>query len=113
MLGGKEERFHGDESNAFTLFARLVPAIQKAFTAEDVAFATLFTLDDATATTCSGCAKDPHGAIADFNDALKSARRRATMDDEDAKGGPVHRRHRQRDCTTSPSSHVYFFMSND
>ncbi|KAK3239102.1 hypothetical protein CYMTET_50940 [Cymbomonas tetramitiformis] len=30
--------------------------------------------------------KEPQGAIADFNDALKSARRRATMDDEDVKG---------------------------
>ncbi|KAK3270615.1 hypothetical protein CYMTET_20995 [Cymbomonas tetramitiformis] len=30
--------------------------------------------------------KDPQSAIADFNDALKSAWRRATMDDEDVKG---------------------------
>ncbi|KAK3273502.1 hypothetical protein CYMTET_18265 [Cymbomonas tetramitiformis] len=30
--------------------------------------------------------KDPHGAFADFNDALTSARRRGTMDDEDVNG---------------------------
>ncbi|KAK3242925.1 hypothetical protein CYMTET_47397 [Cymbomonas tetramitiformis] len=51
-LGGKEERFRGDESNATVLFVRLVPAIvQEAFIAEDGAFATIFTLEvDATVT---------------------------------------------------------------
>ncbi|KAK3280958.1 hypothetical protein CYMTET_11226 [Cymbomonas tetramitiformis] len=58
-----------------------------------VAFTTLFTLDDAAVTATSDLLgvrvlpnKDPHGAIADFNDALTSARRRGAMDDEDATG---------------------------
>ncbi|KAK3258155.1 hypothetical protein CYMTET_32787 [Cymbomonas tetramitiformis] len=49
-LGGKDSRFMGNEDNAATIFAKLVPARQKAFTAEGLAFTTIFTLDDATVT---------------------------------------------------------------
>ncbi|KAK3285257.1 hypothetical protein CYMTET_7127 [Cymbomonas tetramitiformis] len=45
-----DSRLVGNEANTATLFTKLVPALQEAFTAEDTAFTTLFTLDDATVT---------------------------------------------------------------
>ncbi|KAK3234161.1 hypothetical protein CYMTET_55590 [Cymbomonas tetramitiformis] len=45
----KHERFTGTESNAHqVLLAKLVPALQEAFEAQDVFFAPLFDLEDST-----------------------------------------------------------------
>ncbi|KAK3290085.1 hypothetical protein CYMTET_2553 [Cymbomonas tetramitiformis] len=64
----------GNEDTAATLFAKLVSALQEAFTAKDVAFTSLFTLDAATETRTSDLLgvevlanEDPQDAIADFN----------------------------------------------
>ncbi|KAK3234910.1 hypothetical protein CYMTET_54863 [Cymbomonas tetramitiformis] len=44
----KHERFTDTESNAQVLLAKLVPALQEAFEAQDVLFAPLFDLEDST-----------------------------------------------------------------
>lgn len=49
-LGGKDERFHGNEPNAGTLLAKIVPSLQERFMSEDVQYAYLFLLDDDTIT---------------------------------------------------------------
>ncbi|KAK3286878.1 hypothetical protein CYMTET_5594 [Cymbomonas tetramitiformis] len=149
LFDGKEGRFSGAESHAAALFTRMVSALQTAFVTEDIGFAPLFTLDDATLAvrveannllfstlellvdpsspaadwmdsshaSFPGDGKrvllefarrmipigdpfqgqadmlgvrvsagvDPHGPIEDFNAALKAARTRATLLDEDVK----------------------------
>ncbi|KAK3281439.1 hypothetical protein CYMTET_10774 [Cymbomonas tetramitiformis] len=148
VLGGKEGRFHGDERNAAVLFARLVPGIQEAFTAEDVAFTSLFTLDDARdavdvylvpggarswvhagyacfAASTKRANMTPYGDFrlarggrvgqqgpAGSNDALKSARRQATMDDEDVKGIFIAALDRQRALPARAPCPVCYFMTN-
>ncbi|KAK3271717.1 hypothetical protein CYMTET_19954 [Cymbomonas tetramitiformis] len=47
-FGNKEDRFTAGEQDAASLFSRLVDALREAFATEDSAFASLFTLDDAT-----------------------------------------------------------------
>ncbi|KAK3250829.1 hypothetical protein CYMTET_39810 [Cymbomonas tetramitiformis] len=44
----KEGRFSGAECHASALFTRMVSALQTAFVTEDIGFAPLFRLDDAT-----------------------------------------------------------------
>ncbi|KAK3236124.1 hypothetical protein CYMTET_53730 [Cymbomonas tetramitiformis] len=150
LFEGKIGRFSGTESHAAALFTRMVSALQTAFVTEDIGFAPLFTLDDATLAVrveannllfstlellidpsspaadwmdsshasfptdgkrvllefargrmipigdpFQGQADmfavripagmDPHGPIEDFNAALKAARTRATLLDEDVK----------------------------
>ncbi|KAK3248986.1 hypothetical protein CYMTET_26631 [Cymbomonas tetramitiformis] len=48
VFGKKEGRFGAGEPDAASLFSRLVEALRDAFVTEDSAFASLFTLDDAT-----------------------------------------------------------------
>ncbi|KAK3283251.1 hypothetical protein CYMTET_9041 [Cymbomonas tetramitiformis] len=68
-------------NRAQVLFARLAPSLQEAFEAEDALFAPLF----------RGPPSDllgvrfPAYTIADFNAALKSARRKNTLDDDEVK----------------------------
>ncbi|KAK3238843.1 hypothetical protein CYMTET_51183 [Cymbomonas tetramitiformis] len=149
LFEGKVGRFSGAESHAAALFTRMVSALHTAFVNEDIGFAPLFTLDDATLAvrveannllfstlellvdpsspaadwmdsshaSFPGDGKrvllefarrmipigdhfqgqadmlgvrisvgvDPHGPIEDFNAALKAARTRATLLDEDVK----------------------------
>ncbi|KAK3263966.1 hypothetical protein CYMTET_27265 [Cymbomonas tetramitiformis] len=49
LFHDKEQRFSGAESHVGALFPRLVRALREVFVTEDAAIATLFTLDDATA----------------------------------------------------------------
>ncbi|KAK3276740.1 hypothetical protein CYMTET_15214 [Cymbomonas tetramitiformis] len=108
-LGGKEGIFYGrNEKNAASLFVKLVPALMEKFVSQEPAFNFLFALDDATVTVRVESNKllfftlallgqsemlsvrllaneDPHNAIADFNAALATARRRSPLDDEDIK----------------------------
>ncbi|KAK3251310.1 hypothetical protein CYMTET_39329 [Cymbomonas tetramitiformis] len=148
LLGGKSERFAGNEHNADVLFPKLVPAIKEACISEDSQFESLFDLSDATVTARAeanrllfstleliifpgGAAadwletsadthpydgkrvlselarrlldagspfsgtrtllgvrvkanEDPQDAIATFNSALASARRKNTLDDDEA-----------------------------
>ncbi|KAK3241312.1 hypothetical protein CYMTET_48905 [Cymbomonas tetramitiformis] len=130
LFEGKIGRFSGTESHAAALFTRMVSALQTTFVTEDIGFAPLFTLDDATlavrveannllfstlellidpsspaadwmdsshasfpADGASGHVRRPHPCghgpswtlIEDFNAALKAARTRATLLDEDVK----------------------------
>ncbi|KAK3250441.1 hypothetical protein CYMTET_40171 [Cymbomonas tetramitiformis] len=149
LFDGKEGRFSGAESHAAAIFTRMVSALQTTFVTEDIGFAPLFTLDDATLAVrveannllfstlellvdpsspaadwmdsshasfpADGkrvllefarrmipvgdpfqgqadmfavripAGMDPHGPIEDFNAALKAARSRATLMDEDVK----------------------------
>ncbi|KAK3280544.1 hypothetical protein CYMTET_11615 [Cymbomonas tetramitiformis] len=48
LFEGKVGRFSGAESHAAALFTRMVSALHTAFVTEDIGFAPLFTLDDAT-----------------------------------------------------------------
>ncbi|KAK3276904.1 hypothetical protein CYMTET_15055 [Cymbomonas tetramitiformis] len=97
----KHERFTGTESNAQVLLVKLVPALQEAFEAHDVLFAPLFDLEDSTLAVRSEANKlehrtslasasrptytDPSESVTDFNAALRSARRRTTLDDDEVK----------------------------
>ncbi|KAK3251236.1 hypothetical protein CYMTET_39423 [Cymbomonas tetramitiformis] len=149
LFEDKNGRFSGTECHASALFARMVSALQTAFVTEDIGFAPLFLLDDATLpvrveanallfstlelmidpaspaadwmdsshSTFPSDGKrvllefarrvipagdpfqgqadmlgirisagvDPHDKISDFNAALKAARTRATLHDEDVK----------------------------
>ncbi|KAK3284649.1 hypothetical protein CYMTET_7712 [Cymbomonas tetramitiformis] len=149
LFDGKEGRFSGAESHAAAIFTRMVSALQTIFVTEDIGFAPLFTLGDATLAVrveannllfstlellvdpsspaadwmdsshasfptdgkrgllefarrmipigdpFQGQADmfavripagmDPHGPIEDFNAALKAARSRAMLMDEDVK----------------------------
>ncbi|KAK3235092.1 hypothetical protein CYMTET_54683 [Cymbomonas tetramitiformis] len=149
LFENKDGRFSGTESHASALFAKMVSALQTAFVTEDLGFAPLFVLDDATLAVrveannllystlelmvdpmspaadwmdsshtsfpadgkrvllefarrmISACdpfqgqaymlsirisaGVDPHDKIGDFNAALKAARTRATLLDEDVK----------------------------
>ncbi|KAK3249460.1 hypothetical protein CYMTET_41117 [Cymbomonas tetramitiformis] len=149
LFDGKEGKFSGAESHAVAIFTRMVSALQTAFVTEDIGFAPLFTLGDATLAVrveannllfstlellvdpsspaadwmdsshasfptdgkrvllefarrmipvgdpFQGQADmfavripagmDPHGPIEDCNAALKAARSRATLMDEDVK----------------------------
>ncbi|KAK3286956.1 hypothetical protein CYMTET_5513 [Cymbomonas tetramitiformis] len=149
LFEDKNGRFSGTECHASALFARMVSALQTAFVTEDIGFAPLFLLDDATLpirveanallfstlelmvdpaspaadwmdsshSTFPNDGKrvllefarrmipagdpfqgqadmlsirisagvDPHDKISDFNAALKAARTRATLHDEDVK----------------------------
>ncbi|KAK3236712.1 hypothetical protein CYMTET_53164 [Cymbomonas tetramitiformis] len=93
LFEDKNGRFSGTECHASALFARMVSALQTAFVTEDIGFAPLFLLDDATDPARTGrhvghsysLGVDPHDAIGDFNAALKAARTRATLLDEDVK----------------------------
>ncbi|KAK3246678.1 hypothetical protein CYMTET_43797 [Cymbomonas tetramitiformis] len=105
----------GNESNAAAIFAKLSATLMMgAFTVEDMAFTTLFTLDDAAVADgkrvllefarrllhtdapfqgTSGLLsmnvlanEDPQEAIADFNGVLTAARRRDTFDDDEVAG---------------------------
>ncbi|KAK3279639.1 hypothetical protein CYMTET_12501 [Cymbomonas tetramitiformis] len=111
ILGGKSERFAGNEHNADVLFFKLVPAIKEAFISEDLQFESLFDLSDATVTVRAEANRllfstmeliiyrtqtllsvrvkaneDPQDTIAIFNSALASARRKNTLDDDEVKG---------------------------
>ncbi|KAK3278135.1 hypothetical protein CYMTET_13910 [Cymbomonas tetramitiformis] len=48
LFENKDGRFSGTESHASALFAKMVSALQTAFVTEDLGFAPLFVLDDAT-----------------------------------------------------------------
>ncbi|KAK3272189.1 hypothetical protein CYMTET_19498 [Cymbomonas tetramitiformis] len=149
LFEGKNVRFSGTECHASALFARMVSALQTTFVTEDIGFAPLFLLDDATLPVrvdANGllfsalellvdpsspaadwmdsshssfpsdgkrvllefarrmipagdpfqgqadmlsirisAGVDPHDKIGDFNAALKAARTRATLLDEDVK----------------------------
>ncbi|KAK3279244.1 hypothetical protein CYMTET_12864 [Cymbomonas tetramitiformis] len=99
MFKSKEGRFSGAECHASALFTRMVSALQTTFVTEDIGFAPLFQLDNATlpvrVEANNGqsdmlsvriiAGVDPHDAIGDFNAALKAARTRATLLDEDVK----------------------------
>ncbi|KAK3243165.1 hypothetical protein CYMTET_47169 [Cymbomonas tetramitiformis] len=48
LFEDKNGRFSGTESHASALFAKMVSALQTAFVTEDIGFAPLFVLDNAT-----------------------------------------------------------------
>ncbi|KAK3250446.1 hypothetical protein CYMTET_40176 [Cymbomonas tetramitiformis] len=104
----KHDRFTGTESNAQVLLSKLVPALQEAFEAHDALFAPMFDLEDSALAIRPEANKllfstleligtsdllgvrlkahtDPSESITDFNAALRSAKRRNTLDDDEVK----------------------------
>ncbi|KAK3242208.1 hypothetical protein CYMTET_48079 [Cymbomonas tetramitiformis] len=106
----KHGRFDGTESNFSSVFARMLLALRDIFVTEESAFSSLFDLEDATLPVRAEANKllfstlefiiapgtadllaikinqfDPSRAIAAFNAALRSARRKSTLDDMEVK----------------------------
>ncbi|KAK3279001.1 hypothetical protein CYMTET_13095 [Cymbomonas tetramitiformis] len=108
----KTGRFTGAESNVSSVFARVVMALRDIFVTEEAAFSSLFDLEDATLPVRSEASMllfstleyivapgaptadllatkitkhDPSRNVAAFNAALRSARRKSTLDDIEVK----------------------------
>ncbi|KAK3243346.1 hypothetical protein CYMTET_46993 [Cymbomonas tetramitiformis] len=89
-LGGKEERFHGNEPNAATLLTKLAfPQDAGKTGVRPPAHARGRALPEGATDLLSVTVDfgvDPNSAIMDFNAALAAARRKNTLDEDDTKG---------------------------